>query len=131
LLERGAGVAGRRLGRREVDDGVATRDVGLVAQLDAAHLVPGRLQLPHDRSAGFPLRTEERDLHAAACSTSVELARPTAERNRASSGPTPAAASRSGGSSPAASSASSSGSTASISAITRPGGRTSGSGPRR
>src|SRR5439155_11178953 len=119
LLERGADVRRRCLERGEVDGDVAAGDGGLVAELDPTHLVAGRLQPHHDRAPGLPLRAEERDLHAAACSSNVALARPTAERNRASSGPTPAAASRSDGSSAAASSASSSASTASISAITR------------
>src|SRR5262249_60990192 len=119
LLERCAHVRRCRVRGREVDSRVAAADVGLVAELDPAHLVPGCLEPPPNRGTGLSLCAEEGDLHAAACSTKVALARPTAARKCASSGPTPAAASRSGGSSAAASSASSSPSTASISAITR------------
>ena len=119
LLEGGADVRRRCVRSREVDGGGAAGHVGLVAELDPAHLVPGGLEPAHDRTPRLALRAEERDLHAAACSLRLELARPTAARNWSSSGPTPAAASRSGGSSTPASSASSSASTASISAITR------------
>src|SRR5205807_2248679 len=125
LLERGARV--RRRGRRrgEVHRGVETANVGLVAELDPAHLVSGAFEHGHECATDLPLGAEEGELHAAARATSEAFARSTARRKRSSSGPTPEAESRSGGSSTVASSAISSASTASISAKIRSNVRSS------
>src|SRR6266404_5943720 len=120
LLERGAHVRRRSVGRGEVDRGVEAGYIDRVAELEAAHLVTGVFEHRYERASDLPLGAEERELHqAAARATRFGFARRTAVWKRSSSGPTPAAERRSGASSTPASSASASRSTASISAAIR------------
>src|SRR6266404_3706490 len=107
LLERGAHVRRRSVGRGEVDRGVEAGHVDRVAELEAAHLVTGVLEHRYERASDLPLGAEERELHqAAARATRFGFARRTAVWKRSSSGPTPAAERRSGASSTPAISAS-------------------------
>src|SRR5207253_6484637 len=105
--------------RREVHRRVEAGDLERVAEVEAAHLVSGRLERGPERATHLPLGAEEGDLHAAARASSAGFTRSIAARHRFSFGPTAEAERRSGASSTPASSASWSASTESISAMMR------------
>ena len=102
LLERGADVRRRRVGRREVDGGVAAarRRARRRARSRAPRARRARARGDEPRARPSPPRRRTRSSRRGRARDERRRSRaPTAARNRASSGPTPDAESRSGGSS--------------------------------